>query len=804
MRTIAGTQSRTLFSFAAALLFVCAVPFSASAQVCSPTVNSSGLYLSKVEFNYSAQMENGQQYLTGNSGYSQTLGASAGTIKPYWGASIWYNIQNTSGTAKPYRIKLFADWNNDGDFNDNLEDNATGSGTVGANSSLGTGFAIIPPLHTSGTVRVRIAMAEGTTAPTPCGSFTGEVEDYVLTIAANAAPVLNTGTSPVLNNLLTTQTNSEGFTINQLLSSASLTTPMAADANDNGSGKVPRGLAIYSQSATNGTWQYRIGAGAWQSFGAVASGNALLLIGNGTSSLFQPGVKIRFVPTAAGTASFSYYLWDGTSAENGSYAAIGATGGSTAFSAATGTASLNVTASVTDGLPVVFSTAEEVIYATQLNGHTAQSVEPVNAFGTGDNFYSTDIALDAANTTAYWIAGGDADRIAKGQTDGSGVQTALTGGLVFSTGLAVSPDKIFYADYSPGIFSTNKDGSGLTALTGGAGQLNPTDIGDIGDIEYANNRIYFVYYSNSLHTYRIMSANTDGTGLTEEYATSLYIKGLAVSGTHLYWTAYNSDVVPNTFAVEKKSFSSGTVTTLATLQTDRLLNDLVADEANGAVYVIVSDGNSAGASELRRLSTSGGELTTVISLSGNVTSVAYNAPNITLPVRLVKWEAELLPNRTGQLRWTTGSEQQSSHFLIEKSSDGRSFSPVVTVAAKGAAGGASYSWNDSRLFSGNNYYRLSEVSVDGRKQDLGIRRLTLLNGSRLQLYPNPATGSTVTVNTGYPVTETLHYRLLDATGRIVLSGTISQQQQTLELGKLPAGYYLLSLSDGQHRQLTVN
>lgn len=803
MRKSAGARSCAIYRMLMVSFILFAFSFHSSAQYCTPTVNATGLYLSYLTFDYGAQIQNGKQYSTGNNGYSQTISTSSGTIKPYWGGSLWYGISNNAGVSKTYWIKVFVDWNNDGDFNDNMEDNAYKSGTVNANSSLSTGITIFPPLFTSGTVRVRIAVAEGTAYPTACGSFTGEVEDYFLTIATNHAPVLNTSLGPVLNTLLTSQTDPEGFTIQQFVSSAGLTGNIAADANDNGDNRVPRGLAIYSQSASNGTWQYRTGDGAWQAFGPVSTGHALLLIGDGTNNRFQPGVRIRFVPTAAGTASFSYHLWDGTSAENASYAAIGATGGNAAFSTASGSATTEVATALPGTRPLFVTTADMAIYGTALSGTTAQMTDPANVFGVHDDYTSNDITPNLTGSHIFWIAGAFADRIATAKTDGSGVQT-LVSGLDYGIGLAAGSDRLFYTDYSPGIYSVGIDGSAPTALTGGAGQLDPNDIGDIGDIEYANNRIYFIYYSYDIEAYKILSADTDGTGTQHVYTSTEFIKGLAVTGTHIYWTESVTSTLPYTYAVKKKNLTNGIVETLTTVATGRHFNDLVVDEANNTVYVVVSDGNSSGASELRKLPTSGGTLTTVLSLRGNITSLALGSASSSLPVRLVKFEASLQRNRTGLLCWVTGTEEQSHHFIVERSSDGRNFSPVATVAAKNAAGGASYCWTDNQPVPGDNYYRLWEVSTEGKRLDLGTRRLVVKAEGRLQLYPVPYKGNSVTVNTGYRVTKAVPYRLLDAAGRVVVSGTISQQVQTLPLGKLPAGFYLLHLSDGQQVPLTVN
>src|SRR5262249_9577063 len=92
--------------------------------------------------------------------------------------------------------------------------------------------------------------------------------------------------------------------------------------------------------AANGTWQYNLGSG-WNNIGAVSSSSALLL---------RSVDSVRFVPNANfnGTASISYFAWDqsgataggqGTKVDPGS-----PRGGASAFSTASDTATVNVTA----------------------------------------------------------------------------------------------------------------------------------------------------------------------------------------------------------------------------------------------------------------------------------------------------------------------------------------------------------------------------------------------------------------------------------------------------------------------------
>jgi autotransporter-associated beta strand protein len=99
------------------------------------------------------------------------------------------------------------------------------------------------------------------------------------------------------------------------------------------------GMALTGASGP-GTWQYQLPGGGWLNVPAtVSAGSALLLPG---------GALLRFVPVTnqSGTATLSWDAWDGTQGRAGQQGfVIPLTGGATAFSSTSASATLSVTAS---------------------------------------------------------------------------------------------------------------------------------------------------------------------------------------------------------------------------------------------------------------------------------------------------------------------------------------------------------------------------------------------------------------------------------------------------------------------------
>ncbi|HEV7368279.1 cadherin-like domain-containing protein, partial [Arenibaculum sp.] len=98
------------------------------------------------------------------------------------------------------------------------------------------------------------------------------------------------------------------------------------------------GIAIVLTDATRGTWEYTTDGATWLDVGPRAAGNALLLASDAST-------RVRFVPADtdyAGTATFAFRLWDKTEGASGGTHDVTATGGSSAFSANTATATIQV------------------------------------------------------------------------------------------------------------------------------------------------------------------------------------------------------------------------------------------------------------------------------------------------------------------------------------------------------------------------------------------------------------------------------------------------------------------------------
>ncbi|MDJ0864882.1 MAG: DUF4347 domain-containing protein [Myxococcota bacterium] len=282
--------------------------------------------------------------------------------------------------------------------------------------------------------------------------------------AVNDAPVL-TPTAPTLPTITEDELGNPGALVSTLLGGL-------ADV-DAGSAA---GLAITGLDSGNGTWQYRLAAGPWQDVGAVSDASALLL---------RDGDQIRFVPDgrAADAPSFAFRAWDRTGGSAGSKVDTVPNGGTTAFSTATDTASLTVTA-VNDA-PWLATTATLALAdvaedAGPPAGAVGTSIDSLVDFAGGgglDNVSDVDpgaltgIAVTSADTgtgTWHFSIDGGASWIPLGPVSDDAARLLAADG---STRIYFEPAPGFQGSVDPGIGFRAWDRT--TGANGGLGDTAP-------------------------------------------------------------------------------------------------------------------------------------------------------------------------------------------------------------------------------------------------------------------------------------------------------------------------------------------
>ncbi|MDC1361918.1 GEVED domain-containing protein [Crocinitomicaceae bacterium] len=142
-----------------------------------------------------------------------------------------------------------------------------------------------------------------------------------------------------------------------------------------------------------------------------------------------------------------------------------------------------------------------------------------------------------------------------------------------------------------------------------------------------------------------------------------------------------------------------------------------------------------------------------------------------LPVELVSFTGNCADGVV-DVTWTTASEFNSSHFELENSRDGITWDVVYT---KDAAGQSTelieYTYNDVHANGGDNYYRLTQVDIDGTSKTYDVINASCsqTTSGYFSIFPNPSSGSFQVILNNAEIIGDARMNVVDTKGNMVLS-----------------------------------
>lgn len=187
-------------------------------------------------------------------------------------------------------------------------------------------------------------------------------------------------------------------------------------------------------------------------------------------------------------------------------------------------------------------------------------------------------------------------------------------------------------------------------------------------------------------------------------------------------------------------------------------------------------------------------------------TINFSSP-VLLPVKLVSFTAALNTSNI-DLKWITASEKNVSHFVIEKSLDGKVYADAGIVFATGnTAETTNYSFSDKNIDVTKQsvvYYRLRSVDIDGKSELSYIRSVRLGKVAEQKLavttYPNPVANELrVTIPASWQ-NKKVSYEVYSNMGQVALKNIVpaASQTESLQLTNLAKGFYVVKVNcEGQ-------
>ncbi|MBL7782436.1 MAG: T9SS type A sorting domain-containing protein [Saprospiraceae bacterium] len=173
---------------------------------------------------------------------------------------------------------------------------------------------------------------------------------------------------------------------------------------------------------------------------------------------------------------------------------------------------------------------------------------------------------------------------------------------------------------------------------------------------------------------------------------------------------------------------------------------------------------------------------------------------VAVPVELIYFGAKQAGNQV-QLQWETASEQNSSHYVIERGDENFRFAEIGRVESAGTA--HSYNWTDLRSPTGVNYYRLRQYDLDGTSRLSSTATVDFKSRNmEVKIFPNPADGY-AQMNLEQEKSGHIHVSLIDMSGMLKWENAYDLEkgshQIDLPVEQLLQGIYFVRIisEDGQ-------
>jgi hypothetical protein len=168
-----------------------------------------------------------------------------------------------------------------------------------------------------------------------------------------------------------------------------------------------------------------------------------------------------------------------------------------------------------------------------------------------------------------------------------------------------------------------------------------------------------------------------------------------------------------------------------------------------------------------------------------------------LPVDFSLFKAEFVHDHV-KINWVTTSEINSSYFIIQKSTNGRTWETIDRVeSAKNSTQNTTYYFNDKTPYSGTSYYRLKQVDNDGKYTYSETKTVDIeaIDHDEIHVNPNPTTGAFTIKGDQINIED---IAIFDVNGKNVTEHVKIQNAQNeihVDLESLNDGVYILKVKD---------
>jgi hypothetical protein len=173
--------------------------------------------------------------------------------------------------------------------------------------------------------------------------------------------------------------------------------------------------------------------------------------------------------------------------------------------------------------------------------------------------------------------------------------------------------------------------------------------------------------------------------------------------------------------------------------------------------------------------------------------------NCPAPVELLNFRTNVYDGKNVLISWQTASELNADYYMLQRSTDGITFSSIGKVNAKGSTNTiSSYSFSDVPAAGGMVYYRLVQYDFNGASHTSEIRSVNI-NNPKLSVYPNPTNGI-FQVSFDGTLSDNIKIEVINNLGQDIYLETVDKStgilNKQLDLRTSCPGIYYLKIQAG--------
>ena len=154
------------------------------------------------------------------------------------------------------------------------------------------------------------------------------------------------------------------------------------------------------------------------------------------------------------------------------------------------------------------------------------------------------------------------------------------------------------------------------------------------------------------------------------------------------------------------------------------------------------------------------------------------------------------------LKWGVASEQNNSHFNVQRSPNLQAWRTIGQVEGQGTTLlTQEYSFTDHQPLEGMNYYRLEQVDFDGASDYSKLLSVEMRKKTKMGFHPNPVSGE-IFVQLPNQQDGIFTLQVFDFQGRLVAVRPVIPGKST-DVSSLQPGNYFMRLFDESGKTLAV-